>query len=250
MPIKSKPIKEAVYAPSEDELADQLKMTLKMLREQNNYTQAMLAKYVGKARSSVSAWERTGDSVSPTFKPALHDLYLLNPLYKVSIDELLRIPHYINDPRIVLKIHKREFAFYNKRQIFYIDDDKKEHVAIVNNDLGCLLLDDGTRWNFSDIPKDKEFKTIPYDVYRKESWYPQSLTVEDLKAHIGDEDEDFEVWVSVKLNGSLFEKSPIDGYYKIIETGVEKDGLKLDFDTYSTKWLAFPADPNINKEHV
>ena len=60
---------------------------IKKLREENELTQAMLAKQLGITRSSVNAWEM-GISV-----PSTQYLVELAGIFKVSIDYLLGLNH-------------------------------------------------------------------------------------------------------------------------------------------------------------
>ena len=244
MAIENISIQTAAKAPSEDELSSNIKLRLKILREQHGYTQGDIATLVGKGRSTISAWERTDETTGPVFKPALRDLYILSDFYNLTIDELIGKPP-IPDPRYGVLIHKNDFFFFNGRPITFKDENGNNQWGLVNAEKECLFLSDGSTLAFEDIPSDETFSYISNDVYKDEALYPDPLTLEDLKAHISTTDEKMKVWVCVKLENGELGHSPIDGYYDVIETGVDRGGIKMDFDTYMKKWVAFTDEPKL-----
>lgn len=244
MAIPDMTIQTAAKAPSEDELSSGLRVRLKILREKHNYSQGDIANLVGKARSTMSAWERSDDTTGPVFKPGLHDLWILSDLYHLTIEELIGKPP-IPDPRYGVIIHKNDFFFFDKRPVMFKDDKGHNQWGFINISMECLILPDGTKRLFDDIQPSEPFSYIPNDVYKEEALFPDPLTLEDIKAHISTEEEKMKVWVCVKLENEELGHSPIDGYYTVVETGVERAGIKMDFDTYMKKWVAFSTEPKL-----
>lgn len=223
--------------PTNEEVADNVKTTIKTLREEHGLKQSDFSRMMGKSRSTIQGWERMQNDMGPIIKPDYRDLLILCDYFEISLDALFgRKPHLPNTAA-GFRITRGNLHMVNKRPIQFMDDEQLIWGIVDQKNKRIVTLKGDV--DFDRLPADFEGMLIPNDVLDEDELFDKPLTYKELQGYV-DEENPIQVWVHILLKNA----KGLEGYYTLTATGVQNDlGITWDGKAYGESWVAYAEKP-------